>query len=327
MIFVTMKHFLVFVLFFGFILFFLYWYLLGPVNNSREIKIFTVPKYQAGFAVIKELKDKGFIKSAGAFEFLMNVVEPGKKIESGGFRLTGSMTALDVIHKITGRPDLVWVTFGGCLRKEQVGEILADTLKWNEDELSKWNTVYTNIKPEYKEGVYYPDTYLLPVDESGEKIAGRLIARFNEKFAPLAEKFVAGNIKWTTGLKIASLIAREAAGKEDMGIISGVIWNRLEIGMPLQIDATMQYTLGKNKEGLWWGGIDIREKQNDSLYNSYMYKGLPPTPICSPNIEYIEAVLNPVDTPCLYYLHDRGRQIHCAETYEGHMENINKYLN
>ncbi|MBI4973710.1 endolytic transglycosylase MltG [Candidatus Roizmanbacteria bacterium] len=322
-----MKKILFFILFFGVVLFSFYWYLLGPVNNSSEIKIFTVPQYQAGFDVIKELKDRGFIKNTNAFEFLMNVIAPGKKIESGGFRLSGNMSAQDVLHKITNRPDLVWVTFGGCLRKEQIGEILAEALKWSDDDLNKWNTIYTNSKPEYKEGVYYPDTYLLPIDESGEQIAGRLIARFNEKFAPLSQKYIDGNIKWTTGLKIASLIAREAAGQEDMRLISGIIWNRLDIGMPLQIDATMQYTRGKDKSGRWWGSIDIKEKQNDSPYNSYLHKGLPPTPICSPNIDYMRAVLNPDETPCIFYLHDGNKTIHCAKTYEGHVENIKRYLN
>jgi len=89
----------------------------------------------------------------------------------------------------------------------------------------------------------------------------------------------------------------------------------------------MQYTLGKNSEGKWWGSIDINEKQNDSPYNSYLYKGLPPTPICSPNINYIEAALHPEETDCLFYLHDSKQQIHCSKTYEGHLENIEKYLN
>ena len=97
--------------------------------------------------------------------------------------------------------------------------------------------------------------------------------------------------------------------------------------MALQIDATMQYTLGKNSEGKWWGSIVLDEKQNDSPYNSYLHKGLPPTPICSPNIDYIEAALNPEETDCLFYLHDHFKQIHCAVTYEEHLQNIKKYLN
>jgi len=111
-----------------------------------------------------------------------------------------------------------------------------------------------------------------------------------------------------------------------MHLISGIIWNRLNTGMPLQIDATMQYTRGKNSEGSWWGSVDIREKQSDSPYNTYLYKGLPPTPICSPGIDYIEAALNPEPTDCLFYLHDSTGQIHCAKTYTQHKLNILKYL-
>ena len=237
------------------------------------------------------------------------------------------MWALDVFKKINGKPDLVWVSYSSCLRKEQIGEILAEALGWSGDQLTKWNTIYTNSLPEYFEGVYYPDTYLIPVDESGKQVVKRLINRFNEKFAPLAEKYIEANIRWVTGLKIASLIAREAAGNSDMKLISGIIWNRLDKGMPLQIDATMQYTLGKNNQGKWWGPIDIKELQNDSPYNSYLHKGLPPTPICSPNIDYIEAALSPEETDCLFYLHDHFKQIHCAVTYEEHLQNIKKYLN
>ena len=145
-------------------------------------------------------------------------------------------------------------------------------------------------------------------------------------FAPLSGKFMEKNIKWTTGLKIASLIAREAAGPQDMKIISGIIWNRLDTGMRLQIDATMQYTLGKNADGSWWGNIDLTEKQKDSPYNSYLHEGLPPTPICSPNIDAIGAVIDPTETECLFYLHDANGNIHCAKSYAQHLANIKKYL-
>ncbi len=218
------------------------------------------------------------------------------------------------------------VTISFCPRKEQVGEKLAEILGWNQEKLNKWNTIYTNTKPEYFEGVYYPDTYLIPLDEPGPEVAARLINRFSEKTSSLVDEFAAKNIKWTTGLKIASLIAREAAGTRDMKLISGIIWNRLNKGMPLQIDATMQYTLGKNENGSWWGSIDLEEKQSDSPYNSYKNKGLPPTPICSPNINAIEAALNPEETDCLFYLHDAFKEIHCAKTYEEHKANIKKYL-
>ncbi len=309
------------------IAFFLYWHFFGPTGNNKRLEIFVIPKNQVGFNLVKKLEEEKFIKKNKVLEYYLNTFVFFADIKSGGYRLSKDMWALDVFKKINGKPDLVWISYSSCLRKEQIGEILAEALGWSNEELIKWNIAYTNSTPEYFEGVYYPDTYLIPVDESGEQIAKRLINRFNEKFAPLVDKYITANIRWVTGLKIASLIAREAAGSSDMKLISGIIWNRLDKGMPLQIDATMQYTLGKNSQNKWWGSIDIKEKQNDSPYNSYLHKGLPPTPICSPNISYIEAALNPQETDCLFYLHDHLKQIHCAATYEEHLQNIKEYLN
>lgn len=303
-----------------------YWSWLGPVGTSRSTHIFIVPKNSKSFDVVVALIKGKFIKNEKTFTFFKKMFLLGK-VKSGGYTLSQSMNAWEILKKINGDPDLVWISYSSCLRKEQIGEILKANLGWSEEELTKWNSVYTNTAPEYAEGVYYPDTYLIPKNETGDKVAARLIGRFNEKFAPYAEKYIAANIRWVTGLKIASLIAREAAGAEDMHLISGIIWNRLNEGMPLQLDATMQYTLGKNKEGKWWGSIDLSEKSNDSPYNSYLHKGLPPTPICSASIAYIEAALNPTETDCLFYLHDSKQRIHCAKTYEEHLENIDMYLN
>lgn len=322
-----MKKFIIFIFLIAIISAPFYWYFFGPVGGSKEDQIFTIPKNLEGYNLVEKLKEEKFIKDNKVLNSYINTFVFFNEIKPGGYKLNKNMWALDIFRKINGKPDLVWISYSSCLRKEQVGEILADALGWNENNLKKWNTEYTNTTPEYFEGVYYPDTYLIPVDESGEQVAKRLINRFNEKFAPYADKYIAANIRWVTGIKIASLIAREAAGLNDMKLISGIIWNRLDKGMPLQIDATMQYTLGKNSEGKWWGAIDLKEQKNDSPYNSYLHKGLPPTPICSPNIDYIDAALNPEETDCIFYLHDHFKQIHCAETYEEHLQNIKKYLN
>ena len=302
------------------------WLLFGPPGDSSQTITFIVPQNKTGFNVAKSLLEQKLIRNESAFQFLLDHFALGKDIKSGGYRLNQKMNARQVLSKITGNPDLLWFTISFCARKEQVGEKLAAALGWDQNKLNTWNTLYQNDQTEYFEGVYYPDTYLLPTDESPEQIAKRLIDRFNEKFAPLADKFMAKNIKWTTGLKIASLIAREAAGPEDMKLISGIIWNRLNIDMRLQIDATMQYTIGKKINGSWWGTVDLDEKQSDSPYNTYRHEGLPPTPICSPDITAIEATLNPEETDCLYYLHDKYKQIHCAKTFLEHKANIREYL-
>lgn len=298
---------------------------LSPVGSSSEIKIFTVPENQLNYNVIEELYKQKFLKNKQVANFIFYVFGDGA-VQPGGYELADNMDTLSILKKISSGPDLVWFTFSACQRKEQIGEKLSNVLKWNAGELNEWNDLYKNENVTYFEGVYYPDTYLIPINETPTQVAERFIGRFNEKLSPLADDFAAQNIKWTTGLKIASLIAREAGGISDMGIISGVIWNRLEFDMPLQIDATMQYTLGKNKEGGWWGSINLDQKRNPSPYNSYLNKGLPPTPICSPDINAIEAALFPVDTDCIYYLHDSIGDIHCETSYADHLLNIEKYL-
>jgi UPF0755 protein len=211
-------------------------------------------------------------------------------------------------------------------RKEQIGETLAGTFNWSDEELDRWNTVDTKMKADYIEGTYFPDTYLIPVDEGGLAIAGRMTRRFDEKFAPYLSQFAEQNILWTTGLTMASIIQRETASKDDMPLIAGVMWKRLELGMKLEIDATVQYARGKTEAG-WWSPLQPGDIRNiDSPYNTYKYPGLPPSPISSPGLDAIEAVLHPAETDCLYYLHDHNQQIHCARTFEEHKANIEQYL-
>ena len=191
--------------------------------------------------------------------------------------------------------------------------------------LKNWIEKDTTTSPEYTEGVYYPDTYLIPVVEDTALVAKRLIAKFNENFASYLPQFTAKNIKWARALTLASIVQREASSDSDMPLIAGILWNRLNQDMALGVDATLQYIRGDVGKG-WWAPITVAEKQTDSPFNTYKYKGLPPHPISNPGVPAISAVLNPTKTDCLYYLHDKSRVTHCAPTYEEHKLNIQKYL-
>lgn len=303
---------------------FLFWIFFAAPNKSQETTIFIVPQNLQDFNLTDSLFKNNLIKNKDATNFLISNIFKKFEIKPGGYKLSRNLNAWELLRKMQSRPDLVWINIYYCPRKEQVGEKLAATLGWNQTQLNEWNNLFKNT--DYFEGVYYPDTYLIPIDETVEGVAKRFINNFETKFEPLSKDSSSKNIKWDTALKVASLIAREAAGRDDSKLISGIIWNRLNKNMRLQIDATMQYTLGKNENGSWWGNISLEEKGNDSPYNSYKHEGLPPTPICSPNLDFIEAALNPEETDCLFYIHDTNRQIHCAKTYEEHKENIKKYL-
>ncbi len=310
---------------------FIYTSFFSATQSKAELEQFTITVGNDDSREVGEqLKNQGFIKNEKAFYIALLGLKGINSvcvdcISSGAYKISKSMNVWQIAKVFKKGPYMKWVIIPEGLRKEQIAEILAQTLGWNEQEKSDWVTKYTAMKYDYLEGVYFPETYLIPVNETGLEIAQRFINKFNEKFAPYSNKFVQENIKWTTALKIASIIQREAAGKDDMPLIAGIIWNRLLNDMKLEIDATLQYARGDTGNG-WWSPISIADKQIDSGYNTYLYKGLPPHPIANPGIDAIEAVLNPTETKCFYYLHDNDRNIHCAETYEEHLENIEKYL-
>lgn len=301
------------------------WWAFGPTQSASAPLVFAVPQKPDSFDVAEKLLEQQLIKNASAFRLLADLLVRGKAVASGGYRLNKNMNAWQILQKVYGPPDLLWVTIAGCQRKEQIGEKLAKVLSWTADMEKEWDGLYVLSKPEYAEGVYYPDTYLIPKDETVTEVAERFINHFNEQMAPLFPRFAKQNIRWTTGLKIASLIEREAGSAADMPVISGVIWNRLNKNMLLQIDATNQYAKGKTDKG-WWSPVSGADMRVDSPFNTYLNKGLPPQPICSPGVTSMEAVLDPEATDCLFYLHDRNGQIHCAVTYKEHKENIRNYL-
>ena len=300
--------------------------LFSAPQKQEKNEVFVAGLKQTQSEILAKLKTQGFIRNETVFRLVLAINHKKAAIDPGGYVLSKNLSAWQLAGKLSAGPSLKWVVVPEGLRKEQIGELLAKTFSWSDDELNKWDTVYTNMNIDYIEGTYFPDTYLIPVDESGLDITKRMIRNFDEKFAPYLGQFAQQNIKWTTGLTLASIIQREAAGKNDMPLIAGILWNRLNSGMNLEVDATVQYARGKTDAG-WWSPIVADEIRNiDSPYNTYKYQGLPPYPICNPGILAIEAVLQPAQTDCLYYLHDNDRQIHCAKTFEEHQANIDQYL-
>jgi UPF0755 protein len=298
----------------------------APDPKSTSEQAFTISQKSDFSKVKSDLRSQGFIKYPEVFEFLMRYRKKPLEFMPGGYYLSKNMNIWQVITKLSELPpDLVWVTIPEGWRKEQIGELMADKLGWSKTELVDWNEKVTRMKFDYLEGVYFPDTYLIPTSEKNFEVANRMIGRFNEKFAPYMEGFSKNDILWTTGLKIASLIQRETNNPDDMPLVSGIIWNRLLTGVKLDIDATLQYAKGKVGDR-WWGQVVPEDKYIDSPYNTYANKGLPPAPICNPGLDAIAAALNPVETDCIFYLHDKNGVMYCSKTYEEHKENIVKYL-
>ncbi len=249
----------------------------------------------------------------------------GKSIQAGDFRLNPSMSSREIALELTHGAIDIWVTLPEGLRIEEQAETIEKELKYG------GNQNYNFDKREYiklaQEGFMFPDTYLIPKDATAQIVVDQLRATFTNK----VEKSIIGNSKTKLSLQeiitIASLIEREAKTAEEKPTIAGIIMNRLELGMPLQIDATLHYAKGyDSSENTWWQQITLEDKKIKSPYNTYLNTGLPPGPISNPGIDSIRAALEPKETDYLYYLHDSEGNIHYATTLEEHNTNVRNYL-
>jgi UPF0755 protein len=298
--------------------------LFGPTDRYASPAQFLVSPDEPITQIANDLAGQGYVRAAFIFELAWVREGDDLKIRPGEYDLSKSMDAWTIASALTLRPAVAWVTIPVGLRKEQIEDILADALGWGGHERALWENATASTSPNYLEGVYFPDTYLIPTNQAPDEIAQRMRDDFKKQFAPYADEALKQHIPWTTVLTIASLIQREAGGASDMPIISGIIQKRLASGMPLAIDATLQYMSGT--EGNWWPHLASAATYPDSPFNTYKHTGLPPHPIANPGLVAINAALHPATTNCLFYLHDPKGQIHCSPTYKGQLVNIQKYL-
>ena len=302
------------------VLIFVVFYSILQTHQEKKLVIVDYTTDAAG--VVSQLRDEGAINNL-AYAAGLIAIELGFDIEAGGFEIVNGMGPFSFLAAAFS-PEFKYVAVVEGLRKEQVAEILGNKLDWDDVE----KDTFTNNLPLCAftggEGYLFPGTYLIHKNEKPTDVRGRMEKELFETVDKIAEspEESEGVLNLRQILTIASLIQREAAGKEDMRLISGVIWNRLFDEMPLQIDATLQYVKANEDNG-WWPQVRSDDKYLESPYNTYQNKGLPPGPIANPGKAAIEAALNPADTTCVYYLHDNSRNIHCATTYEKHKQNVN----
>lgn len=210
-------------------------------------------------------------------------------------------------------------------RKEQVSEHFGEILSWDTSKREEFLSRIESSAPMIKDGKLYPGTYTVGKKATPSEVAGLVTERFTKEVLTRYTENVSSVVPLGDALTIASLLEREAYDFEDMRHISGVIWNRLFSGMRLQIDATLQYAKGSDPDEPWWPKVIPSDKYIASVYNTYKTTGLPPAPIANPSLEAILAALNPKETNCMYYFHDKKAGFHCAETYEEHVRLLKEY--
>lgn len=240
-----------------------------------------------------------------------------EKVKAGTYVFSEPLSVWQVATRLTEAAppgDLVALTLPEGFRASEYGRLAATALvDFNPD-------TFTALA-ESREGYLFPETYYVPPNFTEQELLELLLETYAEKIASLASSFVGSGLNEYEVLTLASIVEREANTPESMKLVAGILLDRLEIGMALQADASIEYVLQKPLSELTAGDLDI-----DSPYNTYLYPGLPPTPIGNPGLQSIEAVLNPTTSPYLFYITDSEGNFHYARTYQEHQANIDRYL-
>lgn len=287
-------------------------------GGSQE-KIFVVKKGEAVEEIAGRLKEEGLIKNAVAFRIFLFTSKIDDKIEVGSFRLNSNMTAQAITEELQRGVLDKWITLVEGLRVEEVASKLAKEFDVREDKLASLA----------KEGYMFPDTYLIPVNASEEKIVSILRENFDKKVdTSIREKAKKNGLTLDKLINLASIVERESNNKEDRPVVAGILLKRLRQGWRLEADATIQYALGfQQDEDTWWKkDLTAQDLGVESPYNTRKIADLPPAPICNPSLSSIKAVASPADSPYYYYVHDKKGKAHFATTLEEHNLNIQKYL-
>lgn len=293
-----------------------------PVDkNDTSQRTIVVKKGDTANTIANTLYLEKLIRNRVVFFIVVKQLGIEKQIQAGDFNLSPSMSAFEVATALTKGSIDVWVTIPEGLRKEEIAEILAK-------DLPEFSTA--DFLSKAQEGFLFPDTYLIPKGANADTAISILTNTFDTKYTNEMEA-KAKNLNLSTKevVILASLVEREARLAEDRQPMASVLLRRLEEPMRLQIDASVQYSLGYSKEEkTWWKkGLTVEDLKNDSAYNTYVRDGLPLGPICNPGIAAIEAVLTAdPSTPYLYYVNDTAGKLHFARTLEEHEENIKKYV-
>ena len=295
----------------------LYLLFLAPPVEFPAPSIFRVKSGESVSQIAVELKEQNMVRSAHVLELLVRALGGDRHVQLGVYFFGGGENALHIAVRLVGgdfelKP--VRIAFGEGAEARDIARLL-------KEKLAPFDSEQFLALALPREGYLYPDTYFFYPGDEPEVVAGAMEHNFETQTAPLMGAIESFKKPQEEVLVMASLLEREASSMQDRRIIAGILWKRLSIDMPLQVDAAFGYVLDKPLTKLT--SEDLRA---DSPYNTYTNKGLPPTPIGNPGVKSIEAAVTPIKTSYFYYLSDRRGTMHYAATYAQHLSNIKTYL-
>ncbi len=263
-----------------------------------------------------------------AFRLLARLRHDESDVRAGEFMFPAHESADDVLRRLIegGAQTAKWITIPEGYTSKQIASDLAahglGAADAFEQTFASEHLILDGTRTVNLEGYLFPDTYLVPVQTTPHAVAALLTGQFRSELpADAASKAKALRFTVPQIITVASLIEREAKADDERALMAGVYYNRMKRGMPLEVDATIEYIFPEHHTEITRADLRI-----DSPYNTYLHEGLPPTPIANPGRASIVAAFNPQPSDYLYYVY-RGDGHHAfARTLAEHNANVERYL-
>jgi len=311
------------------------WRIWQPVDrqdiNTEE---FSVLSGMGVKEIAQELAERNFIRSPFWFEVYIWVNRKEADLQAGEYALSRSFNAAQTVEMFTGGEVILnetQLTFPEGFEAKQIEKRLLEGGLVSADGLSK--AVVADFQVQYKfltdvpsgaglEGFLFPDTYRFKKDLEKGEIIKKFLDNLDKKLAPdLREEISRQGRPIYDVIILASIVQQESKSEEEMPQIAGVFAKRLQIGMALESDATINFITGKQDRQPLYGDLKIK-----SPYNTYLNRGLPPGPICNPGLAAIKAAISPQIGDYLYFLHPLNGPAVFSKTLDEHNRNKEKWL-
>lgn len=265
----------------------------------------------------QSLKNRNLIRSTFLFEILVRTTGAQRHVIAGEYFFPRKRNVLSIALRLGAgdfevEPARVRVPEGATV--EDIGTLLSKSIP-------DFNLAAFMREAKGKEGYLFPDTYFFMPGQDTQAILGAFANNFSTHIADIQKQIDAYDEPLSSIIVMASLLEREAPLTHDRRVIAGILWKRIKLDMPLQVDAVFPYIIGKNSFELTREDLKVK-----SPYNTYTNLGLPPGPIANPSLDAILAAVTPIQTSYLYYLSDMQGNLYYSSTYSQHLAAKQKYL-
>lgn len=301
------------------------------VGGSKEI-IFVIAKGEGVNEIAANLEKENLIRGAFYFEMHIWFQNLGTKMQAGEYLISSKMNIKDIAEKFSNGDVIsneIEVTFPEGFTMKDIEERLAQK-GFENINLNQFKPIFfgsrflflRNINAVNLEGFLFPDTYNFNKSWSSREIVGKMLENFGKKLSDDLLLEINKQRKSIFNIVVmASMIEREVGVEKDKKLVAGILWKRLEAGMPLQVDASVIYAIGKKNGYVTYDDLKIQ-----SPYNTYSFQGLPIGPISNPGLESIVAAIYPQSSDFWYYLSKPSGETVFSKTLTEHNSAKIKYL-